>query len=138
MTRKQINLKRLSLTPLKVSNVSFFDFIRLCAIPFFFSLFFLVRLSNSTTFAAFNDSILQVDIPRTVRTVTLSKKFQAADIVNKWNNSTMAKRLANQQTRRSLGDFERFQLMVLRKKVGYFSSVSLRMALLRASCGSPL
>jgi len=59
---------------------------------------------------------LKLVIPRSVRTSTLSKRFKAADIMGQWNKSNLAQRLTNQNRRRTLSDFERFKLMILRKK----------------------
>jgi len=59
---------------------------------------------------------LKLAIPRSLRTSTLSKKFKAADIMGQWNKSNLAQRLANQARRRTLTDFDRFTLMILRKK----------------------
>jgi len=74
VSRKQMNFKRLAITPLKVN------------------------------------------IARGVRTPTLSKQFVKDEILEKWNKSSWANRIKNQKIRQSLSDFQRFQLMVLRKK----------------------
>ena len=59
---------------------------------------------------------LKVDIPRSVRSSTLSRFFQRADVGAKWEKSAVAKRLNNQNVRKTLGDFDRFKLMIFRKK----------------------
>lgn len=55
-------------------------------------------------------------LPRGSRTATVHKKWAAADIDGKWAATSWAKRLATRQRRANLSDFERFQVMVLRKQ----------------------
>lgn len=58
-------------------------------------------------------------LPRGARTATVAKKFAAAGIVEKWNQSSWAKKIAQRERRAALTDFERFQVMVLRKQKRY-------------------
>lgn len=55
-------------------------------------------------------------LPRGARTATVNKKWAAADIDSKWAATSWAKKLAVRQRRANLTDFERFQVMVLRKQ----------------------
>lgn len=55
-------------------------------------------------------------LPRGARTATVNKKWAAADIDSKWAATSWAKKLAVRQRRANLSDFERFQVMVLRKQ----------------------
>lgn len=55
-------------------------------------------------------------LPRGSRTATVQKKWAAADIDAKWAESAWAKKLAVRATRANLSDFERFQVMVLKKQ----------------------
>ena len=51
------------------------------------------------------------------RAQTLRKALDEADIEGKWANTSWAKKIATKAKRASLNDFQRFQVMVLRKKV---------------------
>jgi large subunit ribosomal protein L14e len=55
-------------------------------------------------------------LPRGARTATVSKKFEAAGVAEKWAASSWAKKIAQRETRRSLSDFDRFKVMVLKKQ----------------------
>lgn len=57
-----------------------------------------------------------VDVPRQAREKTLKKALAAGSIVEKWNSTTWAKKIANKKTRAALGDFDRFKLMIARKQ----------------------
>lgn len=59
---------------------------------------------------------IKLEIPRAVRTGTLAKAFTKADVLGQWQKTTWARKLARHATRSSLGDFDRFKLMLLRKK----------------------
>lgn len=59
---------------------------------------------------------LWVKIGRGARGKSLTKAWKAADIETKWANTTKAKKLAARKRRTELTDFERFQVMILRKK----------------------
>ncbi|CAN3353352.1 large ribosomal subunit protein eL14 [Diutina catenulata] len=50
------------------------------------------------------------------RTGTVNKKWAASDVDAKWAASSWAKKLATRQKRSQLSDFERFQVMVLKKQ----------------------
>lgn len=58
-------------------------------------------------------------LPRGARTATVSKKWAAAGVCEKWAASSWAKKIAQRERRAALTDFERFQVMVLRKQKGY-------------------
>lgn len=55
-------------------------------------------------------------LPRGSRTGTVHKKWAAADIDGKWAASEPAKKMAIRARRAALTDFERFQVMVLKKQ----------------------
>lgn len=59
---------------------------------------------------------IKLEIPRAIRTGTLTKAFTKADVLGQWQKTTWARKLARHATRSSLGDFDRFKLMLLRKK----------------------
>lgn len=59
---------------------------------------------------------IKLEIPRALRTGTLTKAFTKADVLGQWQKTTWARKLARHATRSSLGDFDRFKLMLLRKK----------------------
>ncbi|KAJ4171788.1 60S ribosomal protein L14B [Fusarium falciforme] len=58
-------------------------------------------------------------LPRGARTATVSKKWAAAGVYEKWAASSWAKKIAQRERRAALTDFERFQVMVLRKQKRY-------------------
>ncbi|QLL30618.1 hypothetical protein HG536_0A04360 [Torulaspora globosa] len=58
-------------------------------------------------------------LPRGARTATVSKKWTAANLTEKWNATSWAKKIAQRERRSALSDFERFQVMVLRKQKRY-------------------
>ena len=71
---------------------------------------------------------LEADIPRGVRYATLKKAWAEAKIDEKWANSSRAKKMAAKKRRANLTDFERFQVMLLRKQ----RSQTLRRAMKKA------
>ncbi|QHS74587.1 60S ribosomal protein eL14 [Saccharomyces paradoxus] len=62
---------------------------------------------------------LTFTLPRGARTATVSKKWAAAGVCEKWAASSWAKKIAQRERRAALTDFERFQVMVLRKQKRY-------------------
>lgn len=58
-------------------------------------------------------------LPRGARTATVNKKWAAADIDAKWAKTAWAKTLASKEKRSQLTDFERFQVMILKKKKSF-------------------
>ena len=59
---------------------------------------------------------LKLDIPRGVRTGGLLKAIKEFGLQAKWEATPMAVKLAKQATRQNLTDFERFQVMITRKR----------------------
>ena len=59
---------------------------------------------------------LKVDIARNARPSTLKKVWEKEDTLAKWEATSWAKKLASKNKRASLGDFDRFKVMVARKK----------------------
>jgi len=64
---------------------------------------------------------IKLSIPRNARLSTLTKAFKTADVLGQWAKSGTAQRFANQKIRRTLSDFDRFKLMLLKKKVRVLS-----------------
>ncbi|KAI5056451.1 hypothetical protein GOP47_0028269 [Adiantum capillus-veneris] len=61
---------------------------------------------------------LVVEIPRMPKKKQLADAVEAADIHNKWANSSWGRKLIVQKKRASLNDFDRFKVMVARIKRG--------------------
>lgn len=59
---------------------------------------------------------LTFNLPRGAKSSTVAKKWNAAQVSQKWGNTTWAKKIAQREKRASLSDFERFQVMVLKKQ----------------------
>ena len=59
---------------------------------------------------------IKLEIPRSIRTGTLTKAFTKADVLGQYKKTSWAKKAARAATRSELGDFDRFKLMLLRKK----------------------
>merc|ERR1719168_570635 len=55
-------------------------------------------------------------IPRGAREKTLKAALEKDEIMSKWSATAWAKKLAAKETRAKMTDFERFKLMVARKK----------------------
>ncbi|CAK7896957.1 60S ribosomal protein L14 [[Candida] anglica] len=60
--------------------------------------------------------IVLPNLPRGARTATVHKKWAAAEIDSKWAATSWAKKLAAKERRSQLTDFERFQVLVLKKQ----------------------
>ena len=58
-------------------------------------------------------------LPRGARTAVVQKKWTAAEVCAKWASHSWAKKIAQRERRAALTDFERFQVMVLRKQKRY-------------------
>lgn len=59
---------------------------------------------------------LTLALPRGARTGTVASKWAASGLDAKWAASSWAKKIASRVRRRELTDFERFQVMVLKKQ----------------------
>lgn len=59
---------------------------------------------------------LTFNLPRGARSATIAKKWNAAQVSQKWASTTWAKKIAQREKRSNLSDFERFQVMVLKKQ----------------------
>lgn len=55
-------------------------------------------------------------LPRGAKTGVVSKKWAASEIDAKWEKTSWAKKIAQRQRRAQLSDFERFQVLVLKKQ----------------------
>lgn len=62
---------------------------------------------------------LKLEIPRAVRTGTLKKFWEKAEIDKKWQDSKWAQRSQRTERRKALTDFERFQLLRAKKQQRY-------------------
>ncbi|CAR22553.1 60S ribosomal protein L14-A [Lachancea thermotolerans] len=58
-------------------------------------------------------------LPRGAKTAVVAKKWTSAGVAEKWAASSWAKKIAQRERRAALSDFERFQVMVLRKQRRY-------------------
>merc|ERR1712224_591257 len=58
----------------------------------------------------------QVKVPRGAREKTLKKALAEAETMKKWSETAWAKKLAAKKTRAVMNDFDRFKLMVAKKK----------------------
>ncbi|CEP60894.1 60S ribosomal protein eL14 LALA0_S02e02102g [Lachancea lanzarotensis] len=58
-------------------------------------------------------------LPRGSRTAIVAKKWASAGVAEKWAASSWAKKIAQRERRAALSDFERFQVMVLKKQKRY-------------------
>lgn len=56
------------------------------------------------------------NLPRGAGPTVVKKHFEAADIAGKWAASSWAKKLAAVERRKQTSDFERFQVMLLKKQ----------------------
>ncbi|GAV52059.1 hypothetical protein ZYGR_0AG00500 [Zygosaccharomyces rouxii] len=59
---------------------------------------------------------LTFNLPRGARSATIAKKWNAAQVSQKWATTSWAKKIAQREKRANLSDFERFQVMVLKKQ----------------------
>ena len=59
---------------------------------------------------------LKLDISRGLRTGGLLKKIKEFGLQSKWESTPIAQKIARQRTRQNLTDFERFSVMINRKR----------------------
>jgi len=59
----------------------------------------------------------KVNIVRSPKTGTLRKALEKYDLQGKWDNSSVAKRIALRAKRARLNDFDRFTAMVTKRRV---------------------
>lgn len=59
---------------------------------------------------------LTVKIQRNARSTTLTKAWAAADTLATWEKSSWAKKMSAKKKRASLGDFDRFKVMIAKKQ----------------------
>merc|ERR1711971_142271 len=62
-------------------------------------------------FKALHLTSLKMEIPRAVRTGTLTKAWKKEGMQKKWEATSWAKKLADREKRAQLSDFDRFKLM---------------------------
>ena len=74
---------------------------------------------------------LVLQIPRSIGSKALKKQMEAQDLMGKWNKTAWAKKIQTRALRASLGDFDRFQVMLNRKKAA--TIVNKKVALIRKS-----
>lgn len=68
---------------------------------------------------------LKVKITLNARQNSLNKAWTAADILNKWNNLSWAKKIAAKEAKKNSTDFERFTVKVNKQKVSKAVKASL-------------
>jgi large subunit ribosomal protein L14e len=56
------------------------------------------------------------NLPRGVRRAALTKALTEFKLDEKWNKSSWARKINQRAKRASLGDFDRFKVMILRQK----------------------
>lgn len=56
------------------------------------------------------------NLPRGAKTGIVTKKWAAGEIDSKWSKTSWAKKIAQRERRSQLSDFERFQVLVLKKQ----------------------
>ncbi|XP_020253899.1 60S ribosomal protein L14-1-like [Asparagus officinalis] len=61
---------------------------------------------------------IKIDIPRIPKKKSLIAAMEAADVKNKWENSSWGRKLIVQKRRASLNDFDRFKVMLAKIKRG--------------------
>ncbi|GMY06300.1 60S ribosomal protein L14-1 [Fagus crenata] len=61
---------------------------------------------------------IKIDIKRIPKKKTLVEAMEAADVKNKWENSSWGRKLIVQKRRAALSDFDRFKLMLAKIKRG--------------------
>merc|ERR1719387_3504900 len=59
---------------------------------------------------------LTCKIPRGAREKTLKKSLSEGEVMKKWSETAWAKKLAAKKVRAEMTDFDRFKLMVAKKK----------------------
>ncbi len=59
---------------------------------------------------------LKAAVPRGAREKTLKKALEKDSVMKKWSETSWAKKLAARETRSKMSDFDRFKLLVARKK----------------------
>lgn len=55
-------------------------------------------------------------LPRGARSSAVAKKWEASEVDAKWAASAWAKKIAQRKRRAELTDFERFQVLILKKQ----------------------
>jgi large subunit ribosomal protein L14e len=61
-----------------------------------------------------------LDITRGIKNAALKSAVEKFDLIKKWGNTPFAKKIHRGQVRAKLTDFDRFKVMVLKKKVKIF------------------
>lgn len=56
------------------------------------------------------------DLPRAAGTPVVKKYFEKSDITSKWAQSAWAKKRAARKARQQANDFQRFELLLLKKQ----------------------
>ena len=59
---------------------------------------------------------ITIKLPLNARQKTLEKAFKEANVLEQWEKSSQAKKLAKKAKRAKLSDFDRFKVMLLRKE----------------------
>ena len=59
----------------------------------------------------------KLDVARGVKSAELKSAVEKFDLIKKWENTPFARKINRSQVRANLTDFDRFKVMVLKKKV---------------------
>lgn len=66
-------------------------------------------------------------LPRAAGTTTVKKVWEASEVSAKWEASSWAKKRAAHQARRNTSDFDRFEIMLLKKQRRRLVNVRLKL-----------
>ncbi len=72
---------------------------------------------QAISFTTLSLTDFKIAISRSARQKQVKAKFEEADIANKWQQTSWAKKIARREKRANLTDFDRFKLRVLRQQV---------------------
>ncbi|XP_064393387.1 uncharacterized protein LOC135340900 [Halichondria panicea] len=71
---------------------------------------------QAISFTTLSLTDFKIGISRSARQKQVKAKFEEADIANKWQQTSWAKKIARREKRANLTDFDRFKLRVLRQQ----------------------
>ncbi|KAJ6834059.1 putative 60S ribosomal protein L14 [Iris pallida] len=75
-------------------------------------------VSGQVNFMRLSLTDIKIDISRIPKKKSLIAAMEAADVKNKWENSSWGRKLIAQKRRAALNDFERFKVMLAKIKRG--------------------
>eukprot|EP01130_Rhizamoeba_saxonica_P001637 TRINITY_DN11514_c0_g1_i1.p1 TRINITY_DN11514_c0_g1~~TRINITY_DN11514_c0_g1_i1.p1 ORF type:complete len:141 (-),score=31.92 TRINITY_DN11514_c0_g1_i1:63-485(-) len=71
---------------------------------------------QSIPFSRISLTDITINIPRSCRHKTLVKAFNQENVLERWAKTKWARKIASKETRANLNDFQRFQVMIAKKK----------------------